>query len=128
MITSLGAAATGLTRLYIKFCCLLDGPSIMSVVSALRSLKHLHVGADRVPSSVDQTSSTVNTFPGALLSVLVQLTHLYMGMEVTSSPLQHLSCLTSLQELQLPYSYRCSFQMADLAALQHTQQLTQFYR
>jgi hypothetical protein len=69
----------------------------------------------------EQESSTVYN-PGNLLSVLVQLTHLSIG--VSGSSLKHLSCLTNLQELRLPHG-ASSFQPSDLPAPQRIQQLTQ---
>ena len=124
VLSSVAAAvATRLTLLDISDCYLLDGQEGLSVVSTLKSLKHLHLGPAH-PTPRDQAISTMCTFPGGLLSVLVQLTHLSIGLKVTSSSLQHLSCLTALRELRLPYDDDCSFHPADLAELQHTQQLT----
>jgi hypothetical protein len=66
-----------------------------------------------------QRSAVYN--PGNLLSVLVQLTHLSIG--VSGFSLKHLSCLTNLQELRLPHG-ASNVQPSDLPAPQRIQQLT----
>jgi hypothetical protein len=78
LLAAAAAAGTHLTLLSIDKCRVFDGPSGLAAVSALKSLRHLHLGEVRLPRSSchDMIETTDFTFPSSLLSVLVHLTHL----------------------------------------------------
>jgi len=111
-------AAARLTHLRITHCCLLEGPEGLAALSVLTTLQHLSL--DHPCSSLTGAyDKDACGFPGFLLKVLVQLTHLSIeGLNLQESSLQHLSSLTDLQELLLPDGLYCKFQPSALSALQ----------
>jgi hypothetical protein len=87
-------AATGLTQLVLLRATVL-GAQQLTALSVLTDLQHL------VLSELQEPSLQYAAVPEHLLSQLQRLTHLQIVSGLSDAALQHLSCLTNLQQLQL---------------------------
>lgn len=88
-------AATGLTTLVLLRVTVMSDAQQLTALSVLTDLKHL------VLSELQETSLQYAALPSSLLQELQQLTHLHVTAGLSDAALQHLSCLTNLQHLQL---------------------------
>lgn len=91
-----------LTRLVLLRFTLLGGSQQLAALSTLTGLQHL------VLRELQDSSLQCAAVPGCLLPHLPQLTHLHMVCGLSDATLQHLSCLTHLQELQLERLGACT--------------------
>jgi len=130
-------ACKGVKRLLLACCCMAGSPHATSSadvnplmqLSVLTSLKYMCLASVRAGCS--KPTGVVLGLPASLLSHLVQLTYLQLSSSLMGSdaPLQHMSALTALQELNLGLwslwqQHSTAAALIGLQELQHLQHLT----
>ena len=90
------SSCTALTSLCLLNCTVLDPSSQLGGLSVLQRLQDLVVKQDT--DSSRRASQPLSLLPGSLLSQLVCLTRIHLPDTMRFASLEHLSCLTALQQ------------------------------
>lgn len=115
--------STALTKLILNGCCPVDtDKDPLAQIGTLTALQHL-VLQDECGQA--RRYGGRHVLPGTVLQQLQHLTHLTLDHEtcIAQDSLQHLSCLSNLQEFKLRDSAAAGGAMRQLSCLQHLQRL-----
>jgi len=113
----------GLTSLWLHDCTVLDTTENLAALSSLSELQEITVTSGPTAAQGPQhLPPAITMLPGSLLSQLLQLRIISLDQRTLFSNIQHISCLTLLQRLDL--QLHTGMQCEELAGLQGLQNLT----
>ena len=93
------SSCTSLTSLCLLNCYVMDPSQHLGALSVLQDLQELVVRWDA--DSSRRASQPLSLLPGSLLSQLVRLTSIYLSNTMRFGSLEHLSCLSGLQQFRV---------------------------